>query len=137
MIIFSLSRPLIIRHPRCAPPSGPSTGTGFMWTRRNPFTFHDDIVPDIAGRSVTPRCPVSRGSSQPSLSSLHRILGDALRWRHNCKLVKVRWSSRMRRWSGITPREGTQLVLGYVVETRLLLGETRKDLCGITLRLSK
>lgn len=43
----------------------------------------------------------------------------------------------MRRWSGIAPREGTQLMLGYVVETGLLLGEARKDLCSIALRLSK
>jgi len=40
----------------------------------------------------------------------------------------------MRGRPGIVPREGAQLV-GYVVEAGLLLGEARKDLCSITLRL--
>lgn len=52
-------------------------------------------------------------------------------------LIKVRGSPGMRGWSGIVTRERTKLVLRYMVESGLLLGQAGKNLrcCCIALRL--
>ena len=138
MVIFSLSRPLIIRHPGCAPSSCPSTRYLFMRTRgRSAIALAARVLPaGFTGRSLTSRRSVSRWSPQSPLP-WHRILGDGLR--HDRDLIEIRGSPRMRRWSGVATRERAKLVLRYMVKSRLLLGQAGKNLrcCSIAFRLSR
>lgn len=57
-----------------------------------------------------------------------------MRRRHDRDLIEIRRSPRVCRRSGVAAWERTKLVLGHVMESRLL-GETREDLCGIALGL--
>lgn len=84
MVIFPLSRPLVIRHPGRASPSGPPTRNAIVWAgRTHAITVCTSVIPGIARRFVTSRCPVGWGGSQPSLSSRYRILREALGRRHD------------------------------------------------------
>lgn len=125
MVIFSLSRPLIVRYSRCAASSCPSTRYRVMWARGSSTLAIRVLAARFAGRSITSWRSVGwRGPQSPL--PWHRILGDGLRY--DRKLIKIWGSPRMRGRSRIATGERTKLVLRYMVKSRLL-SQAGKNLC--------